>query len=841
MRLHRRLACLSVFLLTPAVVAQPPAVTVVDAPPTNAKNAHYVGSRPPLRPTPFVQLPVGSFQPAGWLAEQLRLMKDGYVGQLPRISRFLQKDHNSWLDPEGNQSVGWEEVPYWLRGYIDLAYLLNDPAMIKEAHTWIEAAIRSQAADGYFGPKRNRAAPAGFDRTVGKPDLWANMVMTDCLISYFDKTGDRRVLDLLSKYYKWAAAIPEADFLVPYWQKVRGGDLLAQILWLYDRTGDPALLGLADRTYRHTTDWGLGVPDDHNVNVAEAFRGPATYWLLSGQDRYRRMSYRGYDAMMDRYGQMPGGGVASDERWRPGYDGPRNMFETCGMVEMMHSHELMTMFTGDPVWADRCEDVAFNSLPAATTPDQKALRYLTAPNMVESDRLDRRPELYNGGPMTLMNPYGHRCCQHNSGFGWPYFTKNAWYATPDNGLAAVLYAPMTVTAKVADGTPVTVAVKTQYPFRDTVELVVTAPKPTRFPLYLRVPGWSRDVTLTVGGQAAKLAGAGGKYLRLDRGWAGQTVVAVRFDAPVRVVAWPAQKDNVTVYRGPLAFSVKIPEKYVRVDEELPKSGEFTAAGDKRLDGFPIYEIHPGGLWNYGLVLDPADPRAAVAVVEKPWPADDQPFKVDACPLELTVSAKKIPNWKLDYKQMPGRLQASPAKSDEPTERIAMVPMGAARLRITVLPVIGTGPNAHEWHEPTAPPRGEVVASHCNDGDSEAAVIDGQIPKNSGDRSIPRFTWWDHRGTDEWIQREFKSPREVSEVRVYWFDDTGHGFCRVPASWRLLYRDGKHWKPVTGAGAFGTEKDKFNAVKFDRVKTDALRIEVKLRDGFSGGVLEWEAR
>ncbi len=829
---------LAMTLTASAAAAADPAV--VDRPPTVGRNTHYVGNREPLRPTPFVQLPISSFKPAGWLGEQLKLMKDGYTGQLPRISRFLQKERNSWLDPEGDQSVGWEEVPYWLRGYIDLAYLLGDAAMQAEAKAWVEAAIKSQAADGYFGPKRNRAAPPGFDRTVGKPDLWANMVMTDCLISYFDKTGDQRVLDLLAKYFKWVAAIPEGDFLTPYWQKVRGADLLAQILWLYNRTDDKALLDLARRTYRNTTDWSLGLPDDHNVNVAEAFRGPATYWLVSGDDRHKRITYRGYEAMMDAYGQMPGGGVASDERWRKGYDGPRNMFETCGMVEMMHSHELLTQFTGDPVWADRCEDVAFNSLPAAVTADYKGLRYLTAPNMVLSDRLDRRPEVYNGGPMTLFNPYGHRCCQHNSGFGWPYFAKNTWYATADNGLAAVLYAPITVTATVADGAEVTVEVKTQYPFREAVELVVKPSKPAKFPLYLRVPGWADEATVAVGSNTAKVAAAG-RYVKLDREWAGETRVTLTFAMPVRVHTWAAQKNAVTVYRGPLAYSVKIPEKVVRVDSELPKTAGYTAAGEKRLDEFPITEIHPGGPWNYGLVLDPKDPAAGIAVESKPWPADDQPFRWDAAPVELTVSAKKIPNWKLDYKQMPGRLQPSPVKSDEPTEKIRMIPMGCARLRMTVLPVIGTGPGAHEWAEPPPPRKPEVTASHCNDGDSEEAVIDGLRPKNSADRSIPRFTWWDHRGTEEWIQREFKAPREVSAVLVYWFEDTGHGFCRVPESWKLYYRTGGRWRPVKAKVRYGVAKDVFNVVEFDPVKTDALRIEVKLRDGFSGGILEWEVR
>jgi DUF1680 family protein len=840
----RTLAAALPLALVPALLmAQPPTppaagVTVVNHPPTAGKNSFYPGNKAPLRTTPLVPLPTAAFQPAGWLAVQLRLMKDGYVGQLPRISRFLQKDKNAWLQPEATDATGWEEVPYWLRGYIDLAYLLDDDGMIREAHGWIEAAIKSQAPDGYFGPARNRASKGDAGNPVGKPDLWANMVMTDCLISYFDRTGDKRVLDLLTRFYAWAAKLPDSDFLSPYWQQVRGGDMLAQVYWLYNRTGDPALLEFAHRTHKHTLDWSLGVPDDHVVNVAEAFRGPATYWLLSGQERHLRQSERGYAAMMEQYGQFPGGGIAADERWRPGYDDPRNMFETCGMVEMMHSHQMMTRFTGDPVWADRCEEVAFNSLPASATSDLKALRYLTAANMVFSDRKDRRPELFNGGPMTLMNPYGHRCCQHNSAFGWPYFAKNAWYATNDDGLAAVLYAPLSVTAKVAGGATAAVEVRTKYPFEDVVELVVTTDKPATFPLYLRVPGWCPKVTLSGSSTKEEFAGAGGKFLRVTREWPKEAKLTVAFDAPVRVKTWTAQKNNVSVHRGPLAFSVYIPEK-VSVADDLPPKPGYAAPSGERLPDFPIVEIKPGGPWNYGLAVDPARAAGAFTVVRKGWPADGNPFASAAAPIELTVPGKKIPGWVLNDLDMPGRVQRSPARSSEPTETVRLVPMGSARLRITVMPLVSDGPEAAEWARPKESGGVKVTASFCHPDDTPRAVIDGVPQKSSDDQYPPRMTWWDHKGSSEWVQQEFPAPRPVRAVKVYWYDDTPRGGgCKVPASWRVVYRDGKEWKPVKAAGTYGVEKDKFNTVAFDPVTTDALRLEVQLQPGASGGVLEW---
>jgi len=131
------------------------------------------------------------------------------------------------------------------------------------------------------------------------------------------------------------------------------------------------------------------------------------------------------------------------------------------------------------------------------------------------------------------------------------------------------------------------------------------------------------------------------------------------------------------------------------------------------------------------------------------------------------------------------------------------------------------------------------ASHSWGPDTVSALNDQLEPSKSGDHSIPRHTWWDHRGTKEWVQYDFGQKRKVSAVEVYWFDDTGRGQCRVPESWQLLYRDGTQWKPVEKPSEFGTELDRYNRTTFTSVETDALRIEVQLKPDVSGGVLEWK--
>ncbi|MFH1266909.1 MAG: discoidin domain-containing protein [Planctomycetota bacterium] len=124
----------------------------------------------------------------------------------------------------------------------------------------------------------------------------------------------------------------------------------------------------------------------------------------------------------------------------------------------------------------------------------------------------------------------------------------------------------------------------------------------------------------------------------------------------------------------------------------------------------------------------------------------------------------------------------------------------------------------------------------------AALNDQVEPSDSCDHAVPRFTWWDHKGTAEWVQYDFDAPREVSAVEVYWFDDGRlNRHCRVPKSWKLLSKDGDAWKPVAGASGYGTEIDKYNRTTFDPVETTGLRIEVQLdpEGPWSGGILEWK--
>lgn len=672
------------------------AATVVSRFELSQTNGFYTANRAPLLPSQLIALPIGSVQPKGWLQETLRRQHDGLCGHLGEISIWLDKDDNAWLNRNGKGKHGWEELPYWLRGYIQLAYLSHDPQMIGEAETWIHGVLNSQRPDGDFGPDQR------FDDD-GSRDFWANMLMLFCLETYYEHSGDPRVLDLMTKYFKYQMSVPDEKFLTHYWQKMRGGDNLYSVYWLYNRTGDSSLLELADKIHRCTADWELksDLPNWHNVNIAESFREPAEHYLQTHNEAELQATYADFQEVRKRFGQVPGGMFGADENCRPGFSDPRQGIETCGMVEQMLSDELLMQISGDPFWADNCENVAFNMYPAALTPDLRALRYLTAPNLVVSDARDHSPGIQNGGPFLMMNPFSSRCCQHNFAMGWPYFDKHLWYATPDNGLCAAAYAPNEMTARAGDGAKVSFVEDTHYPFEDAIALAFHADKTVTFPLYLRIPGWCPSATVWVNGKKVSVAPEAGKYVRLERAWKNGDAVALKLPMRVSVQHWTANHDSVSVNYGPLTFSLKIGEEYVQKDSTHTAIGDSSWQASADPSRWPSFEIRPTTPWNYGLVMNDERLKKWFRVKKLAWPADNYPFTPGSAPLQIEAKGRLIPQWTLDQYELCSTLQSSPVFSDQPQARITLIPMGAARLRISAFPVATTKADGHHWETPVS--------------------------------------------------------------------------------------------------------------------------------------------
>ncbi len=834
MRQPLRLAFVSVLPLCclAGVVTAQDAATAVDRVPVAVAEAPpwYAHRTAPLAPNELLKLPVGAIAARGWLARQLELQLRGFHGHLGELSRFLQKPGNAWLSPTGDGDHGWEEVPYWLKGFGDCAYLLRDEAAIAEARTWIEAALASQREDGFFGPRGN-GAKATVKSTDAEWDLWPNMPMLDALRSWFEFRGDERVPAMMARYFRWQLQLPDPQFVPPYWQHLRAFDNLWSVYWLYERTADADLrrdlLQLGEKIHRCAARWEDGIVDWHNVNVLEGFGGPTFFALQSHDARHRSAAERNFQEFRSKYGQVPGGLFGSDEIARPGCTDPRQAVETCGMVEFLFSCERLLLATGDTVWADRAEDVAFNSLPAAQTADLRALRYLTAPNMATSDRQNHAPGLLNGGAMYSFDPHAHRCCQHNVGHGWPYLAEHLWFATADRGACLMFPLASAATVKVGGaGQPVELECHSDYPFYFGYSVVVRGEVGARFPLYLRVPAWSTGVDLAINdAELAPVAARGGQLVRIERDWQPGDRVRVNLRAERQLQRWPGNRGAVSVVWGPLTYSLDIPTRTVR---------------DGGSDAWPSVAMTPTGPWNYALDLSAGDP--VVAVQRRTPQADSLVWTPEQSPIVLTAKARRAPGWGLDRFALVAPLVDSPVRCADEVEQVRLVPMGASRLRISAFPVAAAkGEVANDWPPPPQRPHPDwlVSASHCFSNDTPDALGDGVLPMTSNDHSLPRLTWWPHQGTAEWAMYELPAPLRLVASEVYWFDDTPRGGCAIPARWHLAYLDAAgQWVPVPGAEYDEPARDRWCKATSAAVETKALRLMVELQPGKSGGVLEW---
>ena len=694
-------------------------ISIVDSPDTKSRNSHYVSNRAPLQPSKLIKLPVGSVKPEGWLLEYFNRQKNGLTGNLGKISAWLDKKDNAWLSKSGEGKWGWEEVPYWLKGYANIGYITEDKEMIDESKIWIESVINSQREDGYFGPEPYVEGTLDLrtqqiDQKKRKEiDFWPNMIMLYCLQSYYEYSNDQRVIDLMTNYFRFQLSVDEKDLLSGkyYWDRIRGGDNLHSVIWLYNRTGQKWLLELAEKIYRRTApwasrghdlkdiknpkykregveyqDWFTDLIDWHNVNIAQGFRTPAQYYLLNGDEKYLNATYENFNIVRDHFGQVPGGMFGGDENARPGYDDPRQGIELCGVVEQMNSDEHLLRITGDILWADHLEEIAFNSYPATVSPDFKAVRYITSPNMVISDSESHGPGISNFGPFLNFNPFSSRCCQHNHTQGWPYFTENLWMATPDNGLAAVVYAPSVVNAKVGNNTDISISNKTKYPFDDDLLFEFKMDKSDVFPIYFRIPSWAENSEILINGKKIKVKTEKGKYLRVNRKWSNGDLVNLNLPKSLSIRKWKKNHNSVSLNYGPLTFSLKIKENYVekRSDKNAIWDSKWQKSADT--DNWPTYEIYPGSPWNYGLILKD-DLNEVFEIVEKEWPKDNFPFTNESSPIYIKARAKKIKSWKIGDTKLVGELMDSPVESNEKEEIIELVPMGGSRLRISSFPVI----------------------------------------------------------------------------------------------------------------------------------------------------------
>ncbi len=609
-------------------------------------------------------LPLGSIRPTGWLERQLRIQADGLTGHLDVFWPDIRD--SGWI---GGSAEGWERAPYWLDGTVPLAYLLDDDALKAKVQRYIDYTLEHQKEDGWLGPEIS-SSPSG---TYQPRDPWPVYVMLKVLTQYHEATGDPRVIPAMQRFLRRLDQEMDARPLFD-WNKFRWQDLAVSICWLYDRAPDPELLKLAEKARAQGYDWLAHFQDlpfkervpkwefeSHVVNNAMAVKTPGVWWRVSGDPAHRDLA-RGALDELDRYHGQVTGLFTGDECFAGRM--PSQGTELCAVVEYMFSLETLTSILGDPVFADRLERIAFNALPATFKADMWAHQYDQQANQVLCRVSEHRVFGTNGPDANLfgLEPnYG--CCTANMHQGWPKFAAHLWMKSPDGGLAAVAYAPSVATVQIGDAA-VRAELVTNYPFRETLEFRITADRPVRFPLRLRIPAWAAAAELAVEGEAQPTPEPR-TFASIDRTWEGTTTVTLRLPAEVRVER--RFNNALSILRGPLVYSLNVGTHWRYLRGQKPHAD---------------WEVYPTTQWNYALEVDEA--TAASAIKFETQPVAENPFDPEAPPVKATVPGRLLPEWVLE-RNAAAPPPPSPVKTEQPLETLTLIPYGCAKLRVTEFP------------------------------------------------------------------------------------------------------------------------------------------------------------
>ncbi len=537
----------------------------------------------------------------------------------------------------------------------------------------------------------------------------------------------------------------------------------------------------------------------HAVRAGYLYSGMADAAALTGDKSYTDAIDRIWENVVSRKLYLTGGIGArhSGEAFGNDFELPNLSAynETCAAIaNAMWNHRLFLLH-GDGKYIDVLERVIYNGFLSGVSLSGDSFFY---PNPLESDGSHERSPWF-----------GCSCCPANVVRFLPSLPGYA-YAAKDDTVFVNLYIGGGASVALDNGT-IRLEQKTRYPWDGKIRIIVTPGRERSFALNLRIPGWARgrpvpsdlyryekapaaEPSLRVNGRPLPLVMEKG-FTRIRRTWKNGDTIDLVLPMPIRRVLCSekveANQGRVALERGPIVYCAEWAD-------------------------------------NHGLVHNISLPEEA-------------PLKAEHCPDLLggvTVITGTIP---AVFEGADGPAATRDGKTIVKTQPFTAIPYYAWAHRgpgEMAVWLASRPSSARPAGAPTIASKSRARASHTWRSDSTIALNDLAEPKSSADHEIRRFTFWNHKGTTEWVQYDFAETETIGSVAVYWFDDTGRGECRVPASWRVLYKDNGEWKEVSNRGPGGIEKDRFNRVSFEPVTTRALRLEVVLRKGFSGGILEW---
>jgi hypothetical protein len=344
--------------------------------------------------------------------------------------------------------------------------------------------------------------------------------------------------------------------------------------------------------------------------------------------------------------------------------------------------------------------------------------------------------------------------------------------------------------------------KTDYPWKGDIQIRIAPRQSAVFSVSLRIPGWA---------QGNPLPGDLYSYVGRQKGQASLRVNGKQ--VPIAV-----EKGYATVQRSwrregdILELSLPMATYRVRANEKVKSDIGRVAVERGPLVYCAEWADNGGRVSN--LVLDD---NSDLATEESPGP-----------PQPMT----RIIGQAVAYSEMGGRLFGE-------KRRLVLIPYyawahrGRGEMEVWMASEPGKA-------RPAVPPGLSAKASvTASEGAISLHAVNDQYDPEGSDDPIGYMHWWPRKGTPEWVQYDFEQPVTVSETAVYWFDDTGSGQCRVPASWHVLYRAGTKWMQIHNLNSYGTDRNRYNSVRFSPVRTEGLRLILQLPEKFSSGIQEWK--
>lgn len=596
-------------------------------------------------------LKIGEIKPQGWIKRQLEIQAEGLSGHLDKIWPDVRD--SKWV---GGDREGWERVPYWLDGFIPLAYLLEDEDKKARAKKFIDAILAQQQEDGWICPCT--------EEERSHYDMWALFLVLKVLVLYADCSGDERIEESVYRALKQFHGFLKGKTL-RCWAAARWYECLISIMWLYERRPEAWLKELAKRLRAQGIDYTNAsvlwdeVCDEwsyetHVVNVAMALKGEALYATFMGETR-KGEAEKLYAALKKYHGTVFEH-FTGDECL--GGLSPIRGTELCGVVEAMYSYELLFSITGNPFWGELLESLAFNALPATISGDMWTHQYDQMSNQIACVHFPDAPVFGTNG--VDSNRFGLEpnfgCCTANFNQGWPKFMRSV-IGRENDGFTVLSCVPFKAET-VFQGEKVSVECRTEYPFRNRIVLVVESKGETSWNLHVRIPAHVKAHT-------KQMDRANGFFVaRIEKGY---REIEIMLERKPELIESPS--GLYTLRYGSLLFALPIKERR--------ETEEYTLDGVERKYPYCDYNIYPDGAWEY------AFSESGFEVEECPYKEafnrTSPPLKIYTELFPIEWGEEKGHRWVAAKTPKIGKIGES--------QRKYLQPYGATTLRMTELPVL----------------------------------------------------------------------------------------------------------------------------------------------------------